>query len=115
MRDKVQRAGYVGGMTEAAPEPSNADLLEFMRTAFAHLSTEISGVKADVSEVKADTADVKAGMLVMAEELGHEIAQSEARLTSRISDVQQVVQSLKADLAAHIADGHDGHAGPRAA
>lgn len=71
-------------MTEPTSEPSNADLLQFMQTAFAHLTTQISGVKDD-------------------------LVQSEARLTSRIGDVQQVVQSLKADLAAHVADGHDGH------
>lgn len=85
-------SGYGGGMTETgqAPEPSNADLLQFMQTAFAHLTTQIAGVKDDV-------------------------AHTEARLTSRISDVQQVVQSLKADLAAHVADGHDGRDHPRAA
>lgn len=70
-------------MTDPQPEPTNADLLEFMQTAFAHLTTQIAGVKDD-------------------------LVHSEARLTSRIGDVQQVVQSVKADLAAHDADGH-GH------
>lgn len=79
-------------MTDAgpSPEPSNADLLAFMQTAFAHLATQIAGVKDDV-------------------------AHAEARLTSRIGDVQGVVQSLKADLAAHVADGHDDHGQPHAA
>jgi uncharacterized coiled-coil protein SlyX len=39
----------------------------------------------------------------------HALARSEARLTSRISDVQQVVHNIKADLAAHTSDPH-GHA-----
>lgn len=90
------------------PEPSNYQIMaaiqrlaegqqalaEAMTTSFAHLSTEISGVKADVAGVRSD------------------LVQAEARLTSRIGDVQQVVQNVKADLAAHVADDH-GH--PRAA
>lgn len=81
-------------MTDAGPmpEPSNADLLAFMQTAFAHLTTEIGGVKADVAD--------------LGEAVQHQLAQAEARLTSRISDVQQVVQRMKADLAAHVADDH---------
>lgn len=70
------------------PEPSNADLLTFMTQAFAHLTTEISGVKADVAGLRSD------------------LIATEARLTSRIGDVQAVVQNVKADLAAHDADGH---------
>ena len=77
-------------MTEQAPEPTNSDLLEFMKTAFAHLTTEIGKTNAKVDG------------------LADELAHTEARLTSRIGDVQQVVQSLKADVAAHVADGH-GH------
>lgn len=44
----------------------------------------------------------------------HALAQSEARLVSRISDVQQVVQNIKADLAAHTSgpEVHDHRSAP---
>jgi hypothetical protein len=78
-------------MTETGqvPEPTNSDLLAFMQQAFAHLTTEISKTNAKVDG------------------LATALAHAEARLASRIGDVQQVVQSVKADLAAHIADDHD--------
>lgn len=99
-------------MTDEVPgferEPSNYQLLaaiqqvavgqqelaEMLRTSFAHLSTEVSGVKADVADVKAEIRAVEAGLI------------------ARIDSVQQVVRSVKADVARHLDDGHD-H--PRAA
>lgn len=96
--------GYGGRMTDgsATPEPANYELMaaiqslatgqqalaEAMTASFAHLATEISGVKADVAGLRSD------------------LIATEARLTSRIGDVQAVVQNVKADLAAHDADGH---------
>lgn len=65
-------------------------LAETMAQSFAHLTTEISGVKADVADVKAEIRAVEAGLI------------------SRIDSVQQVVRSVKADIARHMDDGH-GH------
>lgn len=97
--------GYAADVTTSAPEPTNADLLAFMQTAFAHLSTEIAGVKTDVGEVKADLAGTE-------DRLRGEIRATEATLGARIEAVQQVVRSVKADLAAHVndPDAHRPHA-----
>jgi hypothetical protein len=88
-------------MTQESPEPSNADLLAFMRQAFAHLTTEVAKTNSALAEVKADVADVKG-----------EIRATEASLTARIDAVQQVVRSVKADIAAHVDDreAHHRHA-----
>lgn len=72
-------------------------LAEAMPQSFAHLSTETSGVKADVAGMRSDVEGLRSDLI-----------QTEARLTSRIGDLQGVVQTLKADLPAHDADGH-GH------
>jgi hypothetical protein len=77
-------------MTAEAPEPSNADLLAFMQQAFAHLTTEIAGVRADVADAK--------------DELRGEIRATEAGLISRLDAVQQVVRSVKSDISAHVDD-----------
>lgn len=52
---------YVERVTDA-PEPTNADLLAFMQTAFAQLTTEIAGVKADFGELKDTVAGLKADL-----------------------------------------------------
>lgn len=96
--------GYREGMSESSPEPtqpSNADLLAFMQSAFAHLATEISGVKADVAGVN---VELRAGLDGLREEIHGDIRASEARLASRIDAVQQVVRSVKSDIAAHVDD-----------
>lgn len=80
-------------MTEDAGEPTNADLLAFMRDGFAHVMTELAAVKADVAAVDAKADDLRG-----------EIRATEATLTSRIDAVQQVVRSVKADIAAHVHD-----------
>lgn len=94
------------------PEPTNYQIMaaikslaegqqalaEAMSTSFAHLATEISGVKADIGSLAADVADVKA-----------EIRAVEAGLISRIDSVQQVVRSVKADIARHMDDGDAHH------
>jgi hypothetical protein len=56
-----------------------------------------------------DARQVEAGQVLetlsgMAYDQQQAIVRAEARLTSRVSDVQQVVQTLKADLAAHTSD-----------
>jgi hypothetical protein len=89
---------YGGKVTETPEQPTNADLLAFMREGFAHVMTEISGVKSDLAATR--------------DELRGEIRATEATLTSRIDAVQQVVRSVKADLAAHVNDptAHQRHA-----
>lgn len=81
--------GYAALVT-TTPEPTNADLLAFMQTAFAQMTTEIAGVKADLAATE--------------DRLRGEIRATEATLGARIEAVQQVVRSVKADLAAHVND-----------
>lgn len=80
-----------------APEPTNADLLAFMQTAFSQMSTSIATTNAKVDElaVKLDATE---------DRLRGEIRATEATLGARIEAVQQVVRSVKADLAAHVND-----------
>jgi hypothetical protein len=98
-------------MTEAAPEPTNRDLLEFMQTAFAHLTTELGKTNAKVDEVALGLTDVAANLDGVREELRGEIRASEARVLSRVASLQQVVQNMKTDLSRHVDDGgHHRHA-----
>lgn len=98
-------------MTEATPGPSNADLLAFMQSAFTHLATELATVKADVAETRAELAEVRADVAGVREELRGEIRASEARVLSRVASLQQVVQSVRADLSRHTDGTHPhGHA-----
>lgn len=84
---------YGVGVTEPAPEPTNADLLAFMQTAFAHLSTEISGVKTDIADLSQD------------------LRNTEAALAGRIDSVSHALRSLKEDVARHLDDPNaHGHA-----
>lgn len=87
-------------VTDPAPEPTNAELLaalneqsaaiaaltELMQQGFAHAMTEVAGVKGDVAAVK------------------NEVQRSEASITARVADVQNVVRTLKADLSGHVDD-----------
>lgn len=78
------------GAGGADREPSNTDLLAFMQQAFTHLTTEIAAVRADIGDAK--------------DELRGEIRATEAGLVSRIDAVQQVLRSVKSDIAAHVDD-----------
>lgn len=98
--DQSQVRLYVVGVTEPTPEPTNAELLaamneqaaammaltEMVRQGFAHAMTEVAGVKGDVAAVK------------------NEVQRSEASITARVADVQNVVRTLKADLSGHVDD-----------
>lgn len=77
-----------------APEPTNADLLAFMQTAFAQLTTEVAGVKADVADLSQD------------------LRNTEAALAGRIDSVSHALRSLKEDVARHLDDpeAHHRHA-----
>lgn len=73
------------------------DLTTATAQGFGHVMTELAGVKSDVAAVK--------------DELRGEIRATEASLIARIDAVQQVVRSVKADVASHVQDGpHHRHA-----
>jgi hypothetical protein len=73
------------------------DLTTATAQGFGHVMTELAGVKADIAAVK--------------DELRGEIRATEASLIARIDAVQQVVRSVKADIASHAQDGpHHRHA-----
>lgn len=80
-----------------APEPTNADLLAFMTEFSGHVMAEFAKVRADVADVRRELADTE-------DRLRGEIRATEATLGARIEAVQQVVRSVKADLAAHVND-----------
>lgn len=78
------------------PEPSNADLLAFMQQAFAHLTTELSGVKADVASVKEDVATVKTDVAGVKRDV--------ASVKSDTTEIHRYVGDLQDRLHGHFAD-----------
>lgn len=104
--------GYGVVVTEPTPEPTNAELLaalneqsaalaaltEMFQAGFGHLATEVASVKTEVQQSE--------------DRLRGEIRATEVSLAARIEAVQQVVRSVKADLAAHVndPDAHRPHA-----
>lgn len=88
-----------------AADPTNADLLAFMKLGFAQLTTAIATTNAKVDELSVKLDDAK-------DELRGEIRATEATLTARINSVQEVIRSVKADTAAHLNDptAHHRHA-----
>lgn len=74
------------------------DLTQATADGFAHVMTELAGVKSDVAASE--------------DRLRGEIRATEADLSSRIGAVQDVLRTLKADLAAHVndPDAHRPHA-----
>lgn len=76
-----------------------------MQTAFSQLTTEIATTNAKVDELSLNVADAT-------DELRGEIRATEANLVSRVNAVQEVMRSVKADVARHIADptAHHRHA-----
>jgi len=93
----------VGSVTETpgpVPEPTNADLLAFMQTAFAQLTTEIAGVKADFGGFRDDMAEVKAGI----EQLRGDAAELKvefALLEARVDDAHRAILRHGNDPNAH--------------
>lgn len=101
-------------MTEGAPEPTLHDVL----TAIRALATGQDALAGKVDELAlnfaaytqlaesrhVETAQALEAVSGLVHGQQHALAQSEARVLSRIDDVQQVVQKLKADLAAHVSD-----------
>lgn len=101
--------GYFVGVTEPAPEPTNADLLAFMQQFSSHVMTELAKTNAKIDGVR---DELKADIAGTEDRLRGEIRATEATLGARIEAVQQVVRSVKADLAAHVndPDAHRPHA-----
>lgn len=104
------------------PEPTNRELLAAITSLAQQMSRGFEQVDARLLAAEArfelddsrhtEITQALEGIAGLVHEQQHEIARSEARLTSRIEDVQRVVQTLKADLAAHASDTqlhHDSH------
>ncbi len=101
-------------MTDATPEPSLTDILAAInavaRTQAEH-GAAIEGLRldfaarAELDESRhTEVTQYLEGIAGLVHDQQHALAQGEARLTSRIGDVQSVVQAVKADLAAHSSD-----------
>lgn len=108
-------------MDEGASEPTLRDVLaaigEVARAQGDH-STALREVRETLDGLKLDFAgraeleesrhtEVTQALEAIAglvHQQQHALAQSEARISSRIGDVQAVVQAVKADLAAHSSD-----------
>lgn len=102
--DQTGGRRYFVPVTEPAPEPTLADVMEVMKAGFSQLSTALATANARLEELDAKVDTVETS-------LRHEIRDSESRLGRRIDDVQNVVRTLKADLAAHLNDPNaHGHA-----
>lgn len=103
--DQPQVRLYVGSVTEAPQEPTLADVMEYLKQFSGHVMAELAKTngKLDALDAKVDAVETS---------LRHEIRDSENRLGRRIDDVQNVVRTLKADLAEHIGnpDNHHRHA-----
>jgi hypothetical protein len=101
----VYRVGVTASQEPNAADPTNADLLAFMKLGFAQLTTAIATTNAKVDELSVKLDDAK-------DELRGEIRATEATLTARINSVQEVIRSVKADTAAHLNDptAHHRHA-----
>lgn len=105
-------------MTEPTPEPTLADVMEYLKQFSGHVMAEFSKVndrfeqvdekigaldtKVGALDAKVDAVDMKVDAVETS--LRHEIRDAENRLGRKIDDVQNVVRTLKADLAGHMDD-----------
>lgn len=96
---------YVVFVTQPASEPTLADVMEYLREFSGHVMAEFSKVNDRFNQVDAAVAASE-------DRLRGEIQATEADLASRIGAVQDVLRTLKADLAAHVndPDAHRPHA-----
>lgn len=94
---------------DSTPEPTNGDLMAFMREGFAHLTVELAKTNAKVDELGSRFDELGSRFDVAETSLRSEIRASEARVTNRINAVQDVVRSAKADHAAHLDDPNAHH------
>lgn len=84
-------------------EPTNADLLAFMQSAFTHLSTEISGVKAEV----ASHGDRLDSIDVLLAQVHADVVQTRGEVAAVKLDttrIHKAVSKLQDTLHVHIAD-----------
>lgn len=100
-----QVIAYGGSVTEPTPEPTLADVMEYLREFSGHVMAEFSKVNDRFNQTDAAIAGAE-------DRLRGEIQATEADLASRIGAVQDVLRTLKADLAAHVNDpeAHHRHA-----
>jgi len=84
-------------VTEPTPEPTLGDVMEYLREFSGHVMAEFAKVRGDVADVRRELAGTE-------DRLRGEIRATEADLSSRIGAVQDVLRTLKADLAAHVND-----------
>lgn len=116
--DQLQVRLYVVGVTEPTPEPTLADVLAAITAqgeALAALALKVEGIDNKTDDLTQATADgfahvmtelagVKSDVAASEDRLRGEIRATEADLSSRIGAVQDVLRTLKADLAAHVND-----------
>lgn len=93
--------GYGVFVTEPQSEPTLADVLEVMKVGFAQLSTAIADTRAEMRE---GFTEVRGEIAASEDRLRGEIQATEADLKSRIGAVQEVLRTVKADIAAHVND-----------
>ena len=89
-------------MTEtpaASPEPTLADVMTVLQALASNMTVGFADIRAEMRQGFADTRD----------ELRGEIQASEANLVSRVNAVQEVIRSVKADVARHVGDGNAHH------
>ena len=96
-RSGLSPGGYGDGMTsepgESGREPTNLDLLAAI------------GARFDLVDARhLEVLQALDALASMAHAHQAEFGRVEARLTSRLEDMQRVMQATKADLAAHDAD-----------
>lgn len=103
--DQVGVRGYAADVTNPVPEPTLADVMEYLREFSGHVMAEFSKVSDRFNQTDAAIAGAE-------DRLRGEIQATEADLASRIGAVQDVLRTLKADLAAHVNDpeAHHRHA-----
>ena len=107
----ARRGGYGGGMTtDPGPghsEPTLRDVLAAIGNLAVSLENRFAGVEERLAGIglRFDRVDeVLESLSGLAHDQQHALVQAEARITSRLEDVQRVVQAAKADLAAHASD-----------
>lgn len=81
-------------MTETPQEPTLADVMTVLQALASNMTIGFAETRAEMRQGFSDTRD----------ELRGEIQAAEANLVSRVNAVQEVVRSVKADVARHVGD-----------
>lgn len=99
---------YVVGVTEPTPEPTLTDVL----AAINALASKVEGVDNKSDDIALAMQAAFGHVMVEIAGVKDEVQRAEASITTRVADVQNVVRTLKGDLADHIGnpDNHHRHA-----